>query len=673
MSPIHLLLVEDNLDQQMLVKRAFRRHNSSIELTIAGDGDQCLTAAPTRQFSAILLDYSLPRMTGLQVLGRLREQGCQAPVIMVTGQGDETIAVEAMKAGAYDYVVKSEHYLAALPTLVEKVIERHAMKGRLERFQQRLQQLQAISVELTRELRLTALAQVMVDGACALTDSACGLAIFSHQGRNEVELWATHGLDLEGAGLQGSLKELGLFSQAFHAEGVVLVNQPGEAPLPEGTPPHHPRIGRGAALAIRRGKDVIGLLYVGNPRGDREYDQEDQQLLATLASHVVTAAENVRFVEEAQRQASTDYLTGLFNHREFQRRLEDELSRSQRYGHECSLILLDIDHFKSFNDTYGHQVGDDVLRLLGQSVRGSIRQGIDVPARYGGEEFTIILPETDAKGGLMVAERVRKRIADSGVEVQGGVKAPLTISVGVATFPADATTRPLLIQAADQALYFAKEAGRNQACAYHQTLKATIEKDHDKVAELLLSNDLKMVNDLAMAIDAKSPYLRGHSEAVAKMATAFAERLDVGSTQKESLMIASLLHNIGTIAIPDHILNKVGPLTDEERRIVHAHPAVAEALLTKVPYLEQVIPAIICHHERYDGTGYPKGLKGEEIPLLARVLTVVVAYHAMRSVRPYRRRLTHEEAVAELKKYAGKQFDPKIVDRFVEFASAVTL
>ncbi|MEW6324979.1 MAG: diguanylate cyclase, partial [Nitrospirota bacterium] len=660
----------DNVDQQMLVKRAFRQHAPPVELTIAGDAERCLAAIQERQFSAILLDYSLPRITGLQLLATLRGQGCRAPVIMVTGQGDETIAVEAMKAGASDYVVKSEHYLTALPTLVDKVIEQHAMKGRLERFHQRLQQLQELSVAVTRQLRLNALAQVFVDGACALTESSCGVVIFNHHGRDEVELWATHGLELEGAGPHGALAELGLFGQALQSEGVVLLNHLASGEPPAGTPPHRPRMARGATLAIRREREVLGVLVIGNPKGDRDYDQDDQQLLATLASHVVTATENVRFVEEAQRQASTDFLTGLCNHREFQRRLEDELVRSQRYGHECSLLLLDIDHFKNFNDTYGHLVGDEVLRLVGQQIRGAIRHGIDLPARYGGEEFTLILPETGAKGALMVAERVRERIATAGFEAQGGVNAPVTVSIGVANFPNDAATRPSLIQKADQALYFAKQAGRNQACAYSQTLKSAIENNHEKVTELLLSNDLKMIYDLASAIDAKSPYLRGHSEAVAKLAIAFGEQLAVGETQKESLMIAALLHNIGTIAIPEHIMNKLGPLSEEERQVVEAHPGIAEALLTKVPYLNQVIPAVIYHHERYDGTGYPKGLRGDEIPYLARILAVVVAYQAMRSVRPYRRRLTHEEAVAELRRHAGAQFDPQVVERFVQFVSS---
>ncbi len=668
-----LLLVEDNVDQQTLVQRAFRRYDPTITVTVVGDGETCLSAVRQQAFSVILLDHSLPRMTGLQILAKLSEQGCRPPVIMVTGQGDETIAVEAMKAGAYDYVVKSKNYLTALPTVVDKVLARHRMQQQLKISQRRLQRLQEWSVAVTRELKLSSLAQVFIDGACELTDSECGIAIFARQGREDVELWATHQLQIKGDGLNARLADQGLWSLALQSHGVVRLDDIDMGQYGTSTPAHHPEVVSGLTLALRREEEVVGILFVGNPSGRRMYEEEDGRLLATLASHVVTATENVRFVEEAQRQASTDHLTGLFNHREFQRRLEEELIRSQRYGHECSLLMLDIDHFKGFNDTYGHPVGDDVLRTIGRLVTEQIRQQIDLPARYGGEEFAVILPETDAKGGFAVAERIRARIFQVGFEVQGGVKTMLSVSIGVATFPHDATIRPGLIQTADQALYFAKQAGRNTVFAYRESLKARIEKDHRQVTDLLLTKDLKVVYDLAMAIDAKSPYLRGHSEAVAKLATAFAEKLSIESSVKESLMIAALLHNIGTIAIPDRILNKLGPLNEEERKTIQSHPEFAETLLSKVPYLENVIPAVVYHHERYDGSGYPDGLQGEQIPYLARVLAVVSAYWAMMSVRPYRRRLTQEEAVAELRRNAGPQFDPQIVDQFIDFVATVPL
>jgi HD-GYP domain-containing protein (c-di-GMP phosphodiesterase class II) len=182
---------------------------------------------------------------------------------------------------------------------------------------------------------------------------------------------------------------------------------------------------------------------------------------------------------------------------------------------------------------------------------------------------------------------------------------------------------------------------------------------------MLRDPKMKTMRDLAAAIDAKSPYTRGHTEGVIQYALLLAEGLNLSDDEKESLQIASLLHNIGTVGIPDTLLNKPGPLTDEEKKIIHAHPGFAQMLIEGSMKLESVLPAVLYHHERYDGQGYPNGLRGEEIPYLARVLGVAEAYHAMISVRSYRPKLTREEAIDELKKNAGTQFDARVVEIFI--------
>jgi HD-GYP domain-containing protein (c-di-GMP phosphodiesterase class II) len=241
----------------------------------------------------------------------------------------------------------------------------------------------------------------------------------------------------------------------------------------------------------------------------------------------------------------------------------------------------------------------------------------------------------------------------------------LTVSIGIASYPEDANSREELIIASDQAMYFAKEAGRNQVCCYGNTLKSAIEKDQKKLSEILNNPEMKALRDLAAAIDAKSHYTRGHSEAVVQYSLLLADALNLTEEDKKSLQLAGLLHNIGTVSIPDRLLNKPNPLSPEEVSIIQSHPKMAQMLIKQCSQMEAVLPAILYHHEHYDGNGYPNGLRGDDIPFLARVLGIVEAYEAMTSIRPYRPKLTPQQAMDELRRHAGTQFDPQIVEVFV--------
>ncbi|WP_168058027.1 diguanylate cyclase [Candidatus Manganitrophus noduliformans] len=662
--PVKILLVEDNVDQRELTLRAFQKKEPDIRITPVETGPACLEALGKGRFDAVILDYSLPMMNGIEVLSEIQTKGYTAPVIMVTGQGDEKIAVEAMKRGACDYIIKSQNYHQTLPPAARKVIDQNRLKRRLEKNAQRVHRLYELSLSLATERKTTVLSDTLVEGAKELMDAEGALLFLIDAEQGEILQTAFAGVSFEGGIPQGPLSKLGLFGLACQEKRPILIEDPQKHPLKGATPALQTPLRQIFSIPLVREARNLGVLNLINQK-QGSFSSEDRDFLSTLCVNAAVALDNARFLEEVEKRAATDSLTGLYNHREFQKRLGEETERASRYGKAFSLLMLDIDHFKVFNDTHGHPVGDAILKEIVKVIQKCIRN-VDFPARYGGEEFSVILPETIGIHAAKVAERIRKAIDDGPFVTPTGHRVHLSISIGVASFPEDGRRREELILSADQALYFAKKDGRNRVCRYCDTLKAAIEKDQNKLTELLRNPEIKTIRDLAAVIDAKSPYTRGHSEGVIEYALLLADALNLGEQEKQSLQLASLLHNIGIVSIPDSILNKPGPLSTEERKIIQAHPGLAQMLIKESHNLDSVLPAILYHHERYDGKGYPNGLTGEEIPFLARVLGVVEAYHAMISVRPYRPKMSHEEAVQELRKNAGTQFDPGVVKTFLE-------
>jgi diguanylate cyclase (GGDEF)-like protein/putative nucleotidyltransferase with HDIG domain len=381
-------------------------------------------------------------------------------------------------------------------------------------------------------------------------------------------------------------------------------------------------------------------------------------LLMTLAGEAGVVIENAQLYAHAKERAHTDELTGLSNHRYFHERLDEEISRSSRFGDIFSLLFLDMDLFKAYNDIYGHLAGDEMLKQIGQQVRSSIRS-IDMAFRYGGDEFTVILPQASLEDAGKVGDRIRKRI-ETEMDSRG---APLTCSIGIASWPTDGVMREEIIQAADAALYYAKQMGRNRICFASEVVPSEILIGTKTEKE---PGVLSTIYALAATVDAKDHYTYGHSKKVAKYATQIAEALGYSDERVATLRAAALLHDIGKIGISDRLLVKTGPLTEEDWEPIRAHPKLGVAILKHVESLSGCLAAIQYHHERYDGNGYPAGLKGDNIPLDARIMGVADSYDAMTSLRPYRQgKMTHEQAVEELKRCAGTQFDPKIVEVFV--------
>jgi diguanylate cyclase (GGDEF)-like protein len=416
-------------------------------------------------------------------------------------------------------------------------------------------------------------------------------------------------------------------------------------------------------LPIRSRGRLVGVLALTGKKSNSPYYTEDVSLLITMANEAGIVIENAQLYTDAITRAHTDGLTGLFNHRYFHERIDEEISRSSRFGTALSMIMMDLDLFKPYNDIYGHVAGDEVLRQVGQSVKRSVR-GIDIPCRYGGEEFAIILPETRLDDAHIVAERIRK-----GIELEMFTKqVPLTASLGVASWPADGVTKEELVGCADAAMYLAKATGRNRTCLSTEVVPSQVptSKTDDRPSQEVLG----MVYALAAAVDAKDHYTYGHSKKVAQNAVALAEALDLPPSKTATIRAAAMLHDVGKIGIPDETLNKPDRLSDDEWKLLRTHPQMGAQIIRHVPDLINCVPGIQHHHERWDGSGYPAGLKAENIPLDARIMAIADAYAAMTSVRPYRKAMSTHEAIEELRRSAGTQLDPKLTELFILITEA---
>jgi len=401
---------------------------------------------------------------------------------------------------------------------------------------------------------------------------------------------------------------------------------------------------------------LVGILAVGRKQGGRPYSSDDVDLLATVGTESATALANAQLYAQTKERAHIDELTGLLNHGYFHQRLEEEISRCSRFGSVLSLIFLDVDLFKSYNDAFGHLAGDDVLRQIASHIKDSIR-GVDLAFRYGGDEFAVVLPESSLDDACHVAERIRKRI-EREMESKG---IALTCSMGVAAWPTDGVAREMVLRAADSALYLSKQKGRNQISLASEAAAAH-SNGSDSAHE---SEILSAVHALAATVDAKDTNTYGHSKKTSEYALYVAQALGFPAEKLTEVKASALLHDIGKIRVPDIILVKPGRLTDEEWLAIREHPKFGVAILKHITGLSGCLPAIQHHHERFDGTGYPAGLVGSDIPLSARILAVADAYDAMTSPRPYRReKMSHQQAVDELARCAGKQFDPEIVRAF---------
>jgi diguanylate cyclase (GGDEF)-like protein/PAS domain S-box-containing protein len=380
----------------------------------------------------------------------------------------------------------------------------------------------------------------------------------------------------------------------------------------------------------------------------------------------------------------TDSHTGLYNHRYLEDVIEAEFHRAKRYAHPLAVIMLDIDYFKSINDVYGHQFGDLVLKQFARQLKLIMRK-YDIIIRSGGEEFIIISPGIDITQGLSIGQRILDAVnlynfGDKNHNVK------LKLSLAVVSYPEDRSAKGMsLVNLADHILAKAKEYGGNRV---YSVLDIRKQKDlapdkrkkaidirilQGKLDKLTKRSNQSLVEAIfafAKTIELKDHYTGEHVEQTVKYVTGICNELGLPKEELELIKQGASLHDLGKIGISEKILLKKSKLTRREFQEIKKHPQIGADILRPIQFLRNIIPLVFYHHEKWDGSGYPSGIKGEEIPIGARIIAIADAYQALTSDRPYRKAYTKEKAMKILKKGAGTQFDPRIASIFLKILQA---
>ncbi len=372
-------------------------------------------------------------------------------------------------------------------------------------------------------------------------------------------------------------------------------------------------------------------------------------------------AKNKRLLKRLKEVSFKDPLTDTYNYQYLIERLRIELENAKQYMFPLSVIMIDIDYFNSINDIYGYRVGDNILKQFARYLKQLARTE-DVIIRYVGATFVMLLPNTHKDGAVALGQRFCESIQRHGFNAKRN-KVKLKVSIGVANFPANGIdTVSGLIDAGDKAIRKAKEKGGNRVVSF----EAAVEKKRHiippglgirKIDQTLLES----IYSFAKAIEARDYYTSQHAEEMVRIVRDVGRGLGLSKNDIANLEYAAVLHDLGKIGIDDRILRKPGKLTRKEFEEIKKHPRIGAEILRPIHFLKNVVPLVLYHHERYDGKGYVEGLKGNKIPLGARVLAIADVYQALISKRPYRKAYTKKQALKIIKKGSGTQFDPAVV------------
>ena len=610
----HLLLVDDDPNQVEVIRHFFSRQSPNAKLTVAENGRICLEKLSKAKFSVVLLDYSLPAMDGLQVFEEIQRREYDVPVIIVTGRGNESIAVEAMKKGVYDYVVKKSGYEKFLPSIVEKTIERHFLKTRLAQSEERYQRLVECASDVVCLIDLRGKILMINDRIEKLSGYAPRVLI----GRPLLQLIPPEDQIL----FQKSFKEVSeglsvrLENRILHKENNRnWVSISGGPLLERGTVSGAIFILRDITEKketetelIRKNKELSLLLDVGNVLvSNRQLDQLLEIIARQITEAIVTTYSRIFLLQDDR------------------------------------LVVKAVYPIRGFDWNPGLEEGFSIEAL--PKVKEILK----------GRRSTVMTPEMLQE--ICQYDGIRKFLMSDLDGIQSVALVPLVSKEEILGMIVLGERRKWERSPLTDSQIALCEAIADQAA---------IAVENARLFQDLKGAHFDTIQALAETLETKDAYTKAHSDHTVEYSMAVAEKLHLSENEKELLRYAAIFHDIGKIGIPDSILNKPARLTDEEYEVMKTHPERGANILRKIKFLAPVVPLVLYHQEMYNGKGYPAGLAGEDIPIQSRIVAVLDAYDAMTTNRVYRKSPGKAYAISELKKYAGSQFDPKVVEVFLQ-------
>lgn len=440
-------------------------------------------------------------------------------------------------------------------------------------------------------------------------------------------------------------------------------------------------------VPVMHNETVVGAFFLRDAREDFTLQEEERTFCKAAALMVAGYLQGCDLVEEMRRRTRLDGLTGLLNFNTFRQELDQELLKlgEQQRPKPISLVMVDIDNLKTINDHHGHVIGNQVIREVGQRLARALPMAQSI-CRYGGDEFFALVP-LDKKTAIERAERVLILLEDLPPEIP----CPVRVSIGVATFPEDGEVADSFMDAADRAMYVAKGEGGNQihsagagedsdgrvyqamisvnarrlmpgeGNALRQVLDSMLRDEEQELDSAAVQQSLRALME---AVESKDSYTREHSLEVSDLTRRLCEAVGLNEREALAVEVGALVHDIGKVGIPDEILQKPGALTTRERMQIEQHPEIGAQILKPLPALKDVVPLVLHHHERWDGTGYPHGLVGEEIPVGSQIISLCDVWHALTSDRSYRPAFSHEVARDIITEGRGAEWPAELVDAF---------